>query len=226
MAPFCNLYPVTCHLPMLLSHEINAIVADAIARRVFPGAVVLIAGGNELRHYAAYGSTMYDAPGSRPVRRDTIYDVASLTKMFTATATLRLSDAGALNLHAPVAAYLPSFRVPDIGVWHLLTHTSGLDIRLSSLRHVGRERLLEAVYRLAPAREPGATVAYTNVNSLLLGEIVEDWRGRLVHGTVHDESAHALGGVTGHAGLFSTAADLYTFCRAWLDLLEPGDEAT
>ncbi|HEX9371394.1 MAG TPA: serine hydrolase domain-containing protein [Roseiflexaceae bacterium] len=254
---------------MLLSHEINAIVADAIARRVFPGAVVLIAGGNELRHYAAYGSTMYDAPGSRPVRRDTIYDVASLTKMFTATATLRLSDAGALNLHAPVAAYLPSFRVPDIGVWHLLTHTSGLDIRLSSLRHVGRERLLEAVYRLAPAREPGATVAYTNVNSLLLGEIVaklygapldealdglvirplglrdtlfrppaslltriapteidEDWRGRLVHGTVHDESAHALGGVTGHAGLFSTAADLYTFCRAWLDLLEPGDEAT
>src|SRR5206468_2816161 len=47
-------------------------------------------------------------------------------------------------------------------------------------------------------------------------EIDEGWRGALVHGSVHDESAHALGGVAGHAGLFSTAADLSTFCRAWL----------
>src|SRR5206468_12972222 len=47
-------------------------------------------------------------------------------------------------------------------------------------------------------------------------EIDEGWRGGLVHGSVHDESAHALGGVAGHAGLFSTAADLYVFCRMWL----------
>jgi CubicO group peptidase (beta-lactamase class C family) len=115
------------------------------------------------------------------------------------------------------------------------------------------------VYNAAPAHPAGTIVAYTNVNALLLGEVVarlfgspfddavrglvseplglgdtqfcppaellprvapteidQDWRGALVHGSVHDESAHVLGGVAGHAGLFSTVADLYKFCRMWL----------
>jgi CubicO group peptidase (beta-lactamase class C family) len=245
---------------MALAHQIDIIVQDAIERRIFPGAVVLVARDGDIRHFAAYGSTMYEAPGSRPVARDTIYDIASLTKMFTATAALRLIDAGRLDIYAPVAAYLPELRAPGIAVIHLLTHTSGLDIRLSSLREAGRAGVLAAVYAAAPMRPPGAAVAYTNVNSLLLGEIVErlygepldqalralvieplglrdtrfcppaalrpriapteideDWRGGLVHGSVHDESAHALGGVAGHAGLFSTATDLYIFCRMWFD---------
>src|SRR5690349_12163778 len=111
-------------ITMALSDEIDAIVADAIERHVFPGAVVLIAADGAICHYAAYGSTMYDAPGSQPVERTTIYDIASLTKMFTATAALRLIDQGALELHAPVGAYLPAFRAPDVTIWHLLTHTS------------------------------------------------------------------------------------------------------
>jgi CubicO group peptidase (beta-lactamase class C family) len=244
---------------MRLAHEIDAIVADAIERRIFPGAVVLVARGAIICHYAAYGSTMYDAPGSRAVDRTTIYDIASLTKMFTATDALRLIELGALGLHEPVASYLPDFRAPGITIWHLLTHTSGLDIRLSTLRHAGRPGLLAAVYDTTPARPPGTSVAYTNVNALLLGEIVaqvlgesldsairalviaplelldtmfcppatllpriapteidEDWRGALVHGGVHDESAYALGGVAGHAGLFSSIHDLYLFCRMWL----------
>jgi CubicO group peptidase (beta-lactamase class C family) len=179
--------------------------------------------------------------------------------MFTATAALRLSDAGKLDLDAPVAIYLPEFRTPNVTIRHLLTHTSGLVIRLSALRYAGRAGMLDAVYHTAPIHPPGSTVAYTNVNTLLLGEIVarlhgtqldialhdlvidllglhdtlfrppptllqriapterdEEWRGALVHGSVHDESTYALGGVAGHAGLFSTAADLSTFCRAWL----------
>ena len=244
---------------MSLADQIDAIVADAIERRVFPGAVVLIARGDDVLHQAAYGTTMYGDPGSRPVRLDTIYDVASLTKMFTATAALRLGDAGALDLNAPAASYLPEFRAPDVTIRHLLTHTSGLDIRLSALRHAGRAGMLDAVYGTMPVDQPGTRVAYTNVNSLLLGEIVarlygapldvalrelvisplglcdtlfrppaalqprvapteldQEWRGGLVHGSVHDESTHALGGVAGHAGLFSTAADMYAFCRSWL----------
>jgi CubicO group peptidase (beta-lactamase class C family) len=245
---------------MTLAHQIDTIVTEAIGRRIFPGAVVLVARGDKIRHFAAYGSTMYNAPGSRPVVRDTIYDVASLTKVFTATAALRLVDRGQLDLYAPAAAYLPELRALDITVFQLLTHTSGLDIRLSMLRESGRDGVLAAAYSAAPSRPPGAAVAYTNVNSLLLGEIVarlhgasldsalralvadplglrdtqfcppagllpriapteidESWRGGLVHGSVHDESAHALGGVAGHAGLFSTAADLYLLCRMWLD---------
>lgn len=244
---------------MALSDDIDALAADAIRRRIFPGAVVLITADDQIAHAAAYGSTMYDAPESRPAALDTIYDIASLTKMFTATAALQLVDAGRLELRAPVAHYLPGFRAADITVFHLLTHSSGLDIRLSALRHAGRAALLEAVYRALPAHPPGSRVAYTNVNSLLLGEIVarlagvaldqalrarlteplglrdtcfhppaalrsrvapteldDGWRGGLIHGSVHDESAHALGGVAGHAGLFSTAADLHIFCRSWL----------
>jgi CubicO group peptidase (beta-lactamase class C family) len=247
---------------MALTPTIDAIIADAIERRIFPGAVVLIARGAEVLHQAAYGTTMYADPGSQPVQLDTIYDVASLTKMFTATAALRLIDAGKLDLVAPVARYLPAFRAPNVLIQHLLTHTSGLDIRLSALRHAGRAGMLDAVYQTAPIYLPGSTVAYTNVNALLLGEVVarlhrtpldaalrelvlaplglhnslfcppaallwriapterdEEWRGALVHGSVHDESAHALGGVAGHAGLFSTAADVSRFCRAWLDTI-------
>src|SRR5262249_17999448 len=151
-------------------------------------------------------------------------------------------------LNAPAVAYLQEFGAPEVTIWHLLTHTSGLDIRLSALRHAGRGAMLDIVYHTAPIHQPGTVVAYTNVNSLLLGEIVarvygaplevaldevvirplglrdtlycppaallpriaptehdRDWRGALVHGSVHDESAYALGGVAGHAGLFSTA---------------------
>ena len=88
---------------MIFSEQIDAIVNGAIERRIFPGAVVLIAEDERVRHYRVYGTTMYEAAESRPVRLDTIYDVASLTKMFTATAALRLHDAGALDLHAAVA---------------------------------------------------------------------------------------------------------------------------
>src|SRR5262245_47420226 len=106
-----------------LADDIGAIVDDAIERRVFPGAVVLIARGGAVLHQAAYGTTMYGDNGSRPVRLDTIYDVASLTKMFTATAALWLSDAGKLALDAPAATYLHEFRAPDVTIRHLLTHT-------------------------------------------------------------------------------------------------------
>ena len=247
---------------MRLAAEIDAIIVNAIKQRIFPGAVVLIAQGAELLHHAAYGTTMYADSGSQPMQLDTIYDVASLTKMFTATAALRLSDAGTLDLDAPVASYLPTFRAPNVLIRHLLTHTSGLDIRLSALRHAGRAGLLDAVYQTIPIHSPGSIVAYSNVNALLLGEVVallhgtpldaalhklviaplglydtqfspppallrriapterdEEWRSGLVHGSVHDESTHALGGVAGHAGLFSTAADLHTFCRTWLDAI-------
>jgi CubicO group peptidase (beta-lactamase class C family) len=55
----------------------------------------------------------------------------------------------------------------------------------------------------------------------------EAWRGGLVHGSVHDESAHALGGIAGHAGLFSSASDIYRFCLAWLAAADrPPAEAT
>lgn len=239
--------------------QIAQIVQDAIAQRIFPGCVVLGARDDRPPLHAAFGTTMYDDPGTRPVAPGDRFDVASLTKVFTATAALALHDAGLVALDAEARAYLPGLRARGVTVRHLLTHTSGLDLRLSVLREGGPAAIAAAVYGAEPLHRPGSFVAYTNVNSLLLGEIValaagapldaaiaelvlgpldlaetgfrpphalreripptewdHEWRGGLVAGTVHDESAHALGGVAGHAGLFSAAADLERFLRMWL----------
>jgi CubicO group peptidase (beta-lactamase class C family) len=239
---------------------IETLVVGAIEGRIFPGAVVLAARGGRLLYYRAYGSTMYDDSGSRLLAPDDIFDLASLTKVFTATAALALHDAGLLELEAEAARYLPGLAARDVTVRHLLTHCSGLDLRLSALRGGGAAGVRAAVWAAAPTYPPGSTVAYTNINSLLLGEIVaalagcglaeaidalvitplgmtstgfmpaaelrqripptewdEGWRGGLVWGTVHDESAHALGGVAGHAGLFGSAADLERLVRMWLE---------
>jgi CubicO group peptidase (beta-lactamase class C family) len=235
------------------------IVERAIAERIFPGAVVLALAGGRAVHHRAYGSTMYADEGSRPVATDDIFDVASLTKIFTATAALVLHDAGLLDLDAEAAHYLPGLEARGVVVRHLLTHSSGLDLRLSALRQGGAPGVRAAVWATVPVHPPGGYVAYTNINSLLLGEIVatlaglpldqaiaalvlaplglaetgfrppealrpripptewdDEWRGGLVWGVVHDESAFALGGVAGHAGLFSTAADLGRLMRLWL----------
>jgi CubicO group peptidase (beta-lactamase class C family) len=256
-------YPVTLSpYSYVVSHftlRVAEIVEGAIHERIFPGAVVLVARDAQLLHLASYGSTMYDDPGSAPVALDALFDIASITKIVTATAALRLIDAGQLDIDAPLACYLPQLRAKDLRLRHLLTHSSGLDLRLSALREHGRDGVLEAVYAAEPVHPPGQHVAYTNVNSLLLGELLArvtgqpldvylrhtlleplgmhetsfrppaallprivptehcDWRKTLVRGLVHDESAYALGGVAGHAGLFSSARDLWRFGRMWLN---------
>jgi CubicO group peptidase (beta-lactamase class C family) len=203
---------------------------------------------------------MYDDPDTQPVTTTTIYDLASLTKMFTATAVLRLFDMGKIHLNNPAASYLPQFCCPTVTIRHLLTHTSGLILRLSLLRHLSPQEIRDAIYQLKPAYSPGTRIAYVNINSLLLGEVVAHvmgkpldealrelifaplgmhdtgynpppslhatippteqdtaWRMRLIQGVVHDESAYALGGVAGHAGVFSTAYDVGQFLQFWLN---------
>jgi CubicO group peptidase (beta-lactamase class C family) len=245
---------------MSLDTRIHRVVTEAVEERIFPGAVVLVAQAGMLRHAAAYGTTMYADAGSLPVTVDTCYDIASLTKMFTATAALRLVDEGVLEFDRLASDYLPGLHARGVTLRHLLTHTSGLSLRLSTLREHAPADLRAAIYALDPAIPPGTHVAYVNINTLLLGDIVAHvagapldealhrlvlaplgmhetcfcpaeelhphipptewdttWRGRLVQGQVHDESAWALGGVAGHAGLFSTASDVWRFMQMWLD---------
>lgn len=239
--------------------NIPNIIHAAIAKRIFPGAIVFVAQGGEIVHAEAYGTTMYDDPGTQPVTLDMRYDVASLTKMFTTTAALRLYERGMLQLDALASSYLPGLQAYGVTIWHLLTHTSGLSLRLSLLRDLSPADIRDVIYLVNPMHAPGFRVAYVNINTLLLGDIVAqiygktldvaikelvtdpigipetcfcpdpvlqsitapteydaEWRGKLVQGTVHDESAHALGGVAGHAGLFSTAHDIGQFMQAWL----------
>ncbi|MFF8928770.1 serine hydrolase domain-containing protein [Streptomyces longwoodensis] len=201
-------------------------------------------------------------PGDRvPVTVDTPFDLASLTKLFTSVAAVQQIERGTLGIDARVGAYLPDFPAAakhGLTVRQLLTHTSGLRPELplyDCADDAGRLALLRAE---APVSEPGVPV-YSDLNMLLLQQLLERLTGRpldvLVHdgitrplgmtatrfgpcpdaaatedqrrpwakadrgmlrGVVHDENAWALGGVAGHAGLFSTGRDLAVFCRALL----------
>jgi serine-type D-Ala-D-Ala carboxypeptidase len=193
------------------------------------------------------------------MRKDTLFDLASLSKLFTSIAIMQLVEQHKVDLDAPVARYLPEFGKPDIHVRHLLAHTSGLPpfLRLWEL-YPTREARIAAVLAEPPRSPPGATYVYSDLGLITIGMIVEkvsgepldhyvaahitgplamkdtmyrppdllrpriaateDEPGRgLCWGSVHDENAWSLGGVAGHAGVFSTAADLAILAQTIID---------
>jgi uncharacterized protein YbbC (DUF1343 family)/CubicO group peptidase (beta-lactamase class C family) len=193
--------------------------------------------------------------------RDTIFDVASLTKPFATTlAIMRLVETGDVRLDEPLGRYLKEFRRRDldgITIRRMLTHSAGLAaIPSSGAVNGGFPRAAAALARLPLDFAPGTSFQYSDTGFLLLGEVVrrvsgtpldryvdkaifkplglkdtmfnppaslrdriaptEFNHGRLLVGEVHDPRGRAVGGVAGHAGLFSTAADLARLCRMLL----------
>lgn len=196
-----------------------------------------------------------------PMTAHTPFDLASLTKLFTAVAAVQQLERGTLGIEARVGAYLPEFRAArrhGITVRQLLTHTSGLRPELPLYDCPDDTARLAMLRAEAPSSEPGE-YRYSDVNLILLQYVLERVTGRgldvlvrdgitrplgmnatafgpcpgaaatedqrrpwakadrgMLRGVVHDENAWALGGVSGHAGLFSTARDLAVFCRTLL----------
>ncbi|MEU5704184.1 serine hydrolase domain-containing protein [Streptomyces aurantiacus] len=197
-----------------------------------------------------------------PTTARTPFDLASLTKLFTSVAAVQQLERGTLGIDARVGAYLPGFTAAaeyGITVRHLLTHTSGLRPELPLYDCPDDHARLVLLRAEKPVTTPGGAYGYSDLNMLLLQQVLEritrrpldvlvrdgitrplgmadtgygpcpgaaatedqrrPWgkadRGML-RGVVHDENAWALGGVAGHAGLFSTAADLAVFCRTLL----------
>lgn len=243
--------------------RVDSLMAQAISDSVFPGAVLLIARKGIIVKHAAYGKMGY-GEFDRPVQKDAIYDLASLTKVVaTTTAAMLLCDRGRLNLDARVRDYLPAFSGAGkdrVTVRHLLAHVSGLPpFRRYYLQELAPGEMVQKILQ-EPLEYPPATESqYSDLGMILLGKIIEKlagtsldqfvakevfallgmrhtffnppralldkiapteddpWRGRVVHGAVHDENAFALGGVAGHAGLFSTAGDLAKFLQMLLN---------
>ncbi|WP_433219339.1 serine hydrolase domain-containing protein [Dactylosporangium sp. CS-047395] len=228
---------------------------------LYPGAVAFAAvDGRVAAHFAVGDAVRYAADKSElpaaervTARPDTIYDLVSLTKMFTAVLALRLVERGRLDLDAPAARYLPFFDTkPGITVRMLFTHTSGLS-KDTPLSGTTPEERLASVLRQPPVAAPGTGFLYADQNFIALGAIVTGLTGDSLdtlvrrdiaaplgmpdtgylppptllpriaatehglRGTVHDPAAAGLGGAAGHAGIFSTAADLAQFARALLD---------
>jgi uncharacterized protein YbbC (DUF1343 family)/CubicO group peptidase (beta-lactamase class C family) len=243
---------------------ITEIAKKAIQSGKIPGAVILIGHEGKVIYRKVFGLSALK-PKKVPMTIDTIFDVASLTKVVaTSTAVMQLVEMGKLNLEDPVAKYWPEFKgsgKEEITVRDLLTHYSGLrpglDLKPNWSGYVTALRMIEEEKPLFP---PGANFIYSDINFIILGELVwrlsgeplsaycaehifkplemedtsfkpsSDFRpriapteyqngttGKMLWGEVHDPIAYNMGGVAGHAGLFSTADDLAIFAQMVLD---------
>lgn len=171
--------PVQTPAAPFAAETFDPIVLDGIRRGAYPGAVLVMGRRDSVLYAKGYGHLTWSlrSPLDRP--DSTIFDLASLSKpIATTTALMLLVDRGRVQLDATVATYLPDFRAPGtapITVRMLLTHTSGLraDLLTAQLRALrSRAELLQAVYAESPRIPPGSRVVYSDLNAVLLGEIV------------------------------------------------------
>ncbi|NYI71560.1 CubicO group peptidase (beta-lactamase class C family) [Naumannella cuiyingiana] len=252
--------------------------AQPDGRPRYPGGVLTYGYQGKIVFSEAFGEAVRYGPGQTVLpadqriatRTDTIYDLASISKLFTSIVVLQQVERGRVDLDAAVADYLPEFAAngpddPDgkasITVRQLLTHTSGLPPFLPLWRdQPDPDSRLRAALTAKLSNPPGSTYTYSDLNLIALGELVHRVSGKtldrlvadditgplrmtdtgynpdpslrpriaateeqrapdrgVVWGEVHDENAWSLGGVAGHAGVFSTSADLARLAQAMLN---------
>lgn len=241
---------------------LDSIIQTSIQKHEAPGAVLFVGHDGHVIYRKAFGNRSLE-PKVEPMTADTIFDLASLTKVIaTTTAVMQLEEQGKIRLNDSVAKYIPEFAQNgkgDIAVRDLLTHYSGLapDIDLNPPWN-GRDAAYSISFAETPVAPPETQFIYSDTNFIVLGALVEritgmplnaycaqnifgplgmthtrflppaewlpqiaptqyDEHGQMLRGVVHDPRARRMGGVAGHAGLFSTADDLAKFAQALLD---------
>ena len=154
---------------------IDRVVADAMKAGQTPGAVVLVGHAAELVFQKAYGQRAV-VPEAETMTLDTIFDLASLTKVVaTTTAVMQLIEQGRLRLNDPVAQHVPGFDrygKGSITVRHLLTHVSGLRPDVDLHPWEGYDTAIELALQEVPTSAPGERFVYSDINFFLLGHIV------------------------------------------------------
>lgn len=253
---------------------IDDAVAESIEAGETPGAVVLVARHGQIAYLKAFGNRSVQ-PRTEPMTVDTIFDLSSLTKVLATTpSVMMLVENGKLRLDDRVKRYLPSFSgggKDAITVRQLLTHYSGLapDFDLSK-PWFGKAAALEELWQIKTESDPGKEFVYSDLNFIILAEIVRAVSGqtvdayaqsriflplgmretmfrppanlipriaptetrrstlqylrgvptenmdKILRGEVHDPTAWKMGGVAGHAGLFSTAQDIAIYAQTLL----------
>ncbi|HET9836781.1 MAG TPA: exo-beta-N-acetylmuramidase NamZ domain-containing protein [Candidatus Angelobacter sp.] len=239
---------------------VDQLVQEQISNQAITGAVLLVGHGGGIVHQKAFGLRA-TTPRSEPMTVDTIFDLASLTKVVaTAPSIMRLVEYGQIRLDEPVAHYIPDFGMNGkdaVTVRQLLTHYSGMrpDIDLNPPWE-GFDAGLRLAHEEKLQAPQGSIFIYSDTNFVVLGELVQrisglsldkysdvhifqplgmkhtrflppaQWRSKIaetyasdrtpqiLRGVVHDPRAWRMGGVAGHAGLFSTAGDLALYAQA------------
>jgi uncharacterized protein YbbC (DUF1343 family)/CubicO group peptidase (beta-lactamase class C family) len=176
--------------------QVDAILNDAVASGLIPGAVLAIGHNGEVVYRRAYGSRTL-IPRREAMTLDTIFDVASLTKVVATTpSVMKLFEQGKIRLDDPVTKYLPEFQggQSDITVRLLMTHFSGLPPDLDLVpRWSGYQRGIEKALTVKPIAPPGARFIYSDINFILMGEIVRRLSGETLPQFAHDQIFAPLG---------------------------------
>ena len=161
---------------------LDSIIKDAIRDGEIPGAVVIVWHNGETIYRKAFGERALE-PRREAMTLDTIFDLASLTKVVaTTTAVMQLVERGKVRLNDPVAKYLPEFAQngkDDITVRELLTHHSGLPEGLDLRPEwAGKETGFRMAFESKPIFPPGTHFLYSDVNFIMLGALVERVSGK------------------------------------------------
>ncbi len=253
--------------------RLDGLMAEAVARKDFPGAVLLVSRNGKTVYRKAFGMSQW-LPEPRPMTADMIFDLASVTKpVATATSVMILVERGAIRLWDLVRQYVPEFSTwygekglpgEEARLYHLLTHTSGLP-PYTDAKTAGQKLgdpcatadLVKYIAAIPKERPVGEEFVYSCLNYITLAGIVQKVSGlpldefaaenifkplgltrtfyrppaglldqcvptevvdgRPLRGIVHDPLARLQGGVSGNAGLFSTADDLAVFAQMLLN---------
>ncbi len=155
---------------------IERVVRDAIQDKQLPGAVVLVGRGDKVLYKEAIGNRAL-VPSVEPMTPDTIFDLASLTKVVaTTTSVMILVEEGRIRLNDRVSSHLPGFErygKEQITIRHLMTHVSGLrpDVDLADAWE-GSDAAIKLAFEEVPGSAPNERFVYSDINYFLLGEIV------------------------------------------------------
>ena len=239
--------------------ELENLIQSGVDNGAFPGATFAIVFKDQIYTGCVGNKALY--PIVEPNDVDTIYDMASVTKvMATSSCILKLIELGKIRLFTKVSDVIPEFIHKDLTVWNLVTHTTGLVECVPNHANIkDSAEIWEKVMNAEKPFETNKEIKYSDLNFILLGEIVKRVSGKpldqfvkdeifdkiemfdtcfnpqdiercapteerndlvvqgIVRGKVHDETAYTLGGVSGHAGLFSTAKDTAKFIQMILN---------
>jgi uncharacterized protein YbbC (DUF1343 family)/CubicO group peptidase (beta-lactamase class C family) len=253
---------LSCAASLCAQPAFDEPIESAIKAGLIPGAVLLVGHDGKVVYRKAYGERAL-LPKHEPMTVDTMFDAASLTKVIATTpSVMKLFEQGKIRLNDPVTKYLPEFQGghSDITIRNLMTHFSGLrpDLDLEP-PWSGYETGIQRALIDKPAGPPGVRFVYSDINFILMGEIVRRLSGKTLpefarenvfdplgmrettflpstalrpriapteldkttgqplRGVVHDDTSRYMGGVAGHAGLFTTADDLAKFAQMMID---------
>ena len=159
--------------------QIGRLIQRGISEGIFPGVVVCIAESSKIFYHEAFGDRMIQ-PERKPMYRETVFDLASLTKpIVAATLIMRLTERGNVDLHTPVQNYLPEFAHPHVTILHLLTHMSGFPAwRATYLEAAPKDEIMTYLSRLPLENPAGTTVIYSCLGYILLGKLIEQLTGK------------------------------------------------